>query len=86
MLCEHRHFIQMNNVICVAKGQRTKCDVCLYPHLTGLMWRGWLTVSDGVAVHFIQMCIKLQTVQNSCTSIRCHILIIHEVDLLQLNS
>lgn len=31
MLCEHWYFIQMNNVICVVKGQRTKSDVCQHP-------------------------------------------------------
>lgn len=47
MLCEHWYFIQMNNIICVFKGQRTKCDVCQHPAITFNKTEGggWVDVS-----------------------------------------
>lgn len=48
MLFELRYFIQMNNIIRVVKGQRTKCDVCLHPAITFNRTDGRVGVGVGV--------------------------------------
>lgn len=72
MLCEQRYFIQMNNIICVVKGQRTKCDVCLHPAITfnradGGEGEGELSVRNEIAVH-AGSCKCAVTVQHYCRS------------------
>lgn len=73
----------MNNVICVVKGQRTKCDVCQHPAITFNRTEGggWLNVSDDVsmAVHTqIYACAHTVTLELLYMSRLFQILIIHK--------
>lgn len=89
MLCEHWYFIQMNNVIHVVKGQRTKWDVCQHPAITfnRSEERGWLNVSDDCVHADSCRCTCSHTIlQDSYISKRHYIPIIHKDNVLQLNS
>lgn len=81
MLCERWYFIQMNNVIFVVKGQRTKCDVCQHPAITLNRTKGggWLNVSDDVSVHTqIHASVHTVTLQHLYIHTLRHMLIMHK--------